>query len=187
MGRNSRARKSAAIKSPTQLSPDVFFKRSKNQPREVSEFWRWQQIRARKLFLRFGNVNATRKFTGPDAGVWVFSATEPAVRAFKDMAVECAAKIGYHGGPEGAVQFWMDHLHGDHIIREKLPEQNMKQVDFFTQHSTGEREMHIGRYKQSGVDHYTDGSKKSVKEANAKPMPVSSPLLPGTEPLIIIP
>ena len=163
MSHLSRLSSKPAVKE--QLTPDVFFKRAPNQPFEVKKFWDWAAARARELGRKYPYLSATRQVVGPEQGEWKIHGSEAAVTAFKDYAVECALAVGFHGTRELAVNWWLDHNYGDHIERTPEPApRDPKTIDYLTTHSDGTQEMHLGRYKQSGVDYRSDAETRPVDE-----------------------
>lgn len=189
MSRKSRIRKInsiATVASSGNKSPDLIMKRSDNDPKQVIQAWARLEYEFGRLKRRFPYMTAERRKLGPKMGEWVIInkadiADKAGERAYRDLATQAAALIGYHGGPDGAVQFWFDHINGDHVIKQKMPEVNPNEVDLFTEHndSDGTRELHIGRYKQGGE--WSDTS----KNAPVKPMEIPRPVVkPVSEPLI---
>lgn len=175
-------RKSRASKP--QVAPHLFFKRSDNDPVQVVQFWAWFQAESRKLSKKFPFMTAERRKFGDNAGEWIiFNASDRGdkhgERAFRDLATQAASRIGYHGGPQGAVQFFLDHMHGDHTVMAKLPDVNPNEIDFYTEHNDqdGTRELHIGRYKQGGE--WSDMTNAALSKPMEIPRPVVMP-----EPLI---
>lgn len=179
MGRNSRLRKAMNEKK----SPDVFFKRGRTTPKFVDAFWAWFTVQCRQMARLYPKMSAERPTSGSNMGVWILKGDPRGKRAFKELAVEAGRRIGSHAGPEEAMQFWLNHMHGDHFEALKPANIDWKTVDFLTQNSDGTREMHMGRYRQSGIDHRTDPSGK----APVAPMEIPKVVTPKAEPLIIIP
>lgn len=178
MSRKSRIRKINSVTgSSINKSPDLHIKRSANDPREFNAAWARIQYECSKMKRKYPFLVAERRYVGPKANEWVIInkadlGDEMGPRLYRDIAIRSAELIGYHGGPEGAVQFWFDHMNGDHIIKEKLPEVNEKEIDFFTEYNDADmtRELHIGRYKQGGE--WSDTS----KDAPVKPMEIPRPV-----------
>lgn len=182
MGRNSRIRKNTSNTSNLQIN-------IKKSPREslrkqIDPFWDKIAREFAKLSFRYPYLQAERPNIGEHAGQWIIvnqadRGEKSGERAFRDLATLAAQKLGCHGGPEECVHFWISHCFGDHVQSAPVQVTNFNKVDFFTQYGDGSREMHLGRYKQSGVDHYTSpDSKKPIA-----PMAIPSPVV-QTEPLI---
>lgn len=182
MSRQSRIRKSTTPSTTTGIGLNLFFKRSSSEPPQVVAFWQWFGSETKRLAIKFPHMKALRHSAGPKAGEWVIYGGRDGEHAFRDLAIEAAQRIGYHGGPEGAVQFWLDHMNGDHRQIRKEKPINPNEVDFFTQNSTGERELHMGRYKQGGEMSTTAFERKPTGN---KPMEVPRPITPTS--LIIKP
>jgi hypothetical protein len=75
---------------------------------------------------------------------------------------------------------------GDHVELQKQPLVDPKTIDYLTTHSGGDREFHLGRYKQSGVDWYSDPAGKQPVAPLKIPKPVTptAKKAPTAEPLI---
>lgn len=179
MGRASRLKKveSTKLTKPVaieRVSPDLYFKRGKSTPAFVSEFWIWMAMRCSELAWRWPNLKAERAQEGETAGEWIIKGNPQGAQAFRDLAILAAHKIGYHGGPHGAVQRFLSHMFGDDIEMLKDPIRDPKTIDFLTQHSTGEREFHMGRQRHAGGENFTD----AFERPKALPVEIPRPIVP---------
>lgn len=156
MGRNSRIRKNI----------DIVVKRGpKDRTKYIDPFWDRIMREFAKFTFRFPYMNAERPTVGEHAGLWIiFNAADrgdkAGERAFRDLAIPAAKKLGCQGGPEECVHFFISHMMGDHVEVRKEKPVDQKTIDYFTQYGDGTREMHLGRYRQSGVDHSTNPDNK---------------------------
>lgn len=96
---------------------DIFVK---NKPHELNRWWTAWGVEMEHFHRKYGNsFGATRLHLADGTpGEWILKGNEDAIRTFRDMAVQAAEKTGYRGGPHGAVQFWLDHMNGDHVMRQ---------------------------------------------------------------------
>ena len=102
---------------------------TKNDPKNGfdgpnSRFWRKWGSEMQRMGMRYPNLRANRAVTADNTpGEWVISGGPPeAIHTYRKLVAEAARKLGYHGGELGAVQFWLDHQAGDHIIRRQPKE-----------------------------------------------------------------
>lgn len=88
------------------------------QRRELNKFWIKFAIKCNQLAAKYPTLTAQRKENaGGSPGEWFFLGPYMAVHEFKLLAIEGAKASGFKGTDELAVQFWLDQMHGDHIIK----------------------------------------------------------------------
>lgn len=94
---------------------DLIFK---DKPKTFDSWWvKWTYEMGRNA-RRYPGLSAKRKSSvGGVPGEWEIFGPEVGVIAFRQLASEAARHIGFRGGDLGAVQFWLDHMQGDHILK----------------------------------------------------------------------
>lgn len=106
----------------------------KNDPRNGrqgpnSQFWeKWGRECARMARL-YPNLKAQQTVRADDSeGPWEITGPPVGVHSFRKLAVLAARQLGFHGGgDESAVQFYLDHVNGKHIIR-RTPTQRKEDI-----------------------------------------------------------
>ena len=78
---------------------------------------------------------------------WTFDGPYMAVQAFKELASEAAGLLGCHATKEIQVQFFCDHLFGDHVLFNERPRFNDDDTEYMTTDSSGNRQGWRGRQK----------------------------------------
>lgn len=104
---------------------DIFIKGDKRNGIDGpnSRFWAEMAFEFERLTKLYPTLNAFQKvYHGKTfeeiKGEWEITGPPVGVHTFKVLARRCAAHVGYKGGEYGAVQFWLDHMNGDHILRK---------------------------------------------------------------------
>lgn len=75
------------------------------------EFWRRIGVECARCAQKWPSLGADR---GP-RGTWELRGPYAAQAAFMDIAEAASARMGHRGTRLGALQFWLDHMNGEHI------------------------------------------------------------------------
>ncbi len=98
---------------------------------KLDKWWKRWTYECAKLIALYPTLKADREvyMMGGNAtpGEWKITGPANGVKAARDLFAEAGRKIGFKGGDLGAVQFWLDHMRGDHII--KLPLGSKRRYD----------------------------------------------------------
>ena len=101
---------------------------------------------------RLAKVSAANPKTNDDRELatkteWEFDGPYNAIKAFKDLACQASELLGCHATKEIQVQFFLDHLFGDHIIFKENPRVKDDDVEYVTTDGLGNRQGYRGRQK----------------------------------------
>jgi len=116
--------------------------------RELDLFWRWFTRKSHSLSLKYPGLRAERRHnSGGSPGEWGIIGPYAAISEFHDLAIKAAPRIGFKGTPEMALQFFLDHIYGDHIIR-RTPSQRRDDDRFaIVTRGDGTKEAYRGRQR----------------------------------------
>ena len=125
---------------------DVF---AKNKSPNIDPWWTKWGVEMAHLAARWGlALNAKRRImSNGTPGEWVISGPPAAVKAFEDMAEMAGQHIGCKGTRAICIQFWLDHMQGDHIQRRPAPvRKDDERVQIYTK-GDGTKEAYRGRQR----------------------------------------
>ena len=93
----------------------------KSNTKEDAEFWLRFQHESQQLARKYPTLSATRRndlSTGN--GEWDLHGPYLAQAAFRDLAAAASERCGIRGTKNLLVNWWLDHLHGDHVKRTPI-------------------------------------------------------------------
>lgn len=109
---------------------DFFIKKDPRNGRAGpnSQFWEKFGRECARLSRLYPNLKAQQIVRADGSeGEWVISGPPAGVHTYKELACLAARHLGFHGTDALAVQFWLDHMNGKHIIR-RTPQQRRDDI-----------------------------------------------------------
>jgi hypothetical protein len=117
---------------------------------EEDRFWGNFQADMDRLMRRYP-LDAHRRHSAEGIpGEWIITGPDIAVSHFRTLAEAAAQRIGYRGGPLGAVQFWLDHIFGDHMIKKSYTHTPVNTREALYTNKDGSKTAYRGRHEYAG-------------------------------------
>lgn len=112
------------------------------------EFWKQFTIRSAQMIRKFPTLNAERRHLSSGlSGSWQITGPYAGIVEFEDLVVAGARHLGFHGGRAMAVQFFLDHMYGDHVINKSQQKRREDQRTAKVTLSDGSLEVFRGRQR----------------------------------------
>lgn len=101
-----------------------------------------------ELAIQFPNLVARRIRRNSGRDEWDIVGPYQGVKKFRDMAALAAEKLGIKAGYNSRVQYWLDEMWGDHILKKSKPRTNIDDVDFLVELNDADQTKMMFRGKQ---------------------------------------
>lgn len=112
-----------------------------------NQFWKQVAYESKELAKKYPELTAERKVYNYGNGEWDLVGPEFACHRFSDIAEACARRMGFTGSRLSAVQFWLDHLHGEHAAQNEAAGNKIQDTEAIVTMANGQREGYKGRQK----------------------------------------
>lgn len=114
-----------------------------------SQFWRQIAYETKELAKKYPELDADQEiYDDGSCGEWKLVGPYMACTRFADIAELAARKLGYKGGRHGAVQFWLDHMNGNHMQHAKAQGRQFDESEATVTMADNSKEVFRGRQKQ---------------------------------------